>query len=68
MGYSRKNTHTPTDGKLEILAGGGVDGSEIRMGGRNHNIKILPQGSLLTLTSINIFQPLKKRTLQWEIL
>jgi len=25
MGYSRKNTHTPTDGKLEILAGGGID-------------------------------------------
>ena len=27
MGYSRKNTLPLTDGKLEILAGGGVDGS-----------------------------------------
>ena len=28
MGYSRKNPHPPpTDGTLEILAGGGVEGS-----------------------------------------
>ena len=27
LGYSRKNPHPPTDGTLEILAGGGVEGS-----------------------------------------
>ena len=51
--------HTPpTDGKLEILAGGGVDSSGNPGGRGDLNRKILPRGSLLTLTSIDIFQPL----------
>ena len=27
MSYFRKNPHTPTDGMLEILTGGGLEGS-----------------------------------------
>ena len=33
MGYSRKNPHPPTDGTLEILAGGGSKALEILAGG-----------------------------------
>ena len=55
MGHSRKNTHPPTDGKLEILAGGGVDSSGNPGGRGDLNRKILPRGSLLTLTMIAIF-------------
>ena len=48
LGYSRKNTHPPpTDGKLEILAGGGVDGSGNLGGRRDLNLTILPRVSLL---------------------
>ena len=54
MGCSRKNPHTPPpppmDGMLEILVGGGVEGSE-NLGGRESlNQKILPQGSFSTRT------------------
>ena len=51
MGYSRKNPHPPpTDGMLEILVGGGVEGSG-NLGGRGSlNQKILPQGSFSTRT------------------
>jgi len=55
MGYSRKNTPPPTDGKLEILVGGGVDGSGNPGGRGDLSLKILPLGSLLTLTSIDTF-------------
>ena len=48
----------PMDGKLEILAGGGEDSSGNQGGRRDLNRKILPWGSVLTLTSIDIFQPL----------
>ena len=48
------------DGKLEILAGVGVD-SSWNLGGRGDlNRKIFPQGSLLTLTSHIIFEARKK--------
>ena len=48
--------HTP----LEILAGGGVHSSGNPGGSGDLNRKILPQGSLLTLTLIDISEPLKK--------
>ena len=60
MGYSRKNRHPPRDGKLEILAGGGVDSSGNPGGRGDLNRKILPQGSLLTLNLIDIVEPCKK--------
>ena len=44
------------DGKLEILAGGGrgLMAQEIRAGGEDLNLKILPQESFSTLTSLEL--------------
>ena len=59
--FQKKYTpRSPRDGKLENLAGGGVDSSGNPGGRGDLERKILPRGSLLTLTSIDIFQPLKK--------
>jgi len=45
--FQKKYTPPPTDGKLEILAGGGVDGSGNSGRRGNLNLTILPWGSLL---------------------
>jgi len=52
----RKNTHTPNrwqSGNFHVW--GGVDGSGNPGRRGDGNLKILPQGDLLTLISINIF-------------
>ena len=45
--FQKKYTHPPTDGKLEILAEGGVDGSGNSGGRGDLNLTILPRESLL---------------------
>ena len=73
VGYSRKNPHPPTDGTLEILAGGGVEGSENPRGRGGLDLKILLRGSFSpcsfrSLTLQNLFDRSEKKTeVTWRI-
>ena len=57
MGYSRKNPHPPTDGMLEIFAGGGVEGSGNlgRRGGLNQKN---PSSGVIFYENLDLFKRL----------
>ena len=55
MGYSRKNTDPPDEWQTGNSRVRGEDSSGNPAGRRDLNRKILPRGSLLTVTSIVIF-------------